>query len=285
MSVAERKRRIMAPFTWYGGKGKLHRWVSSLMPPGEVYVEPFAGAASLFWHREPSGNEVLNDLHQEIINLYRVLQDAGKFQQLQHRLEYTPYSRDEFRKALSDEEADDVSRAWAFFVRQNQGFGGMAKTEGNWGRKFTTCRGMAGSVSAWRSKVEMIQWWHQRLQRVQLENRCAIENIKYWDSAKTVFYIDPPYVLDTRKGRSQYNHECDDDFHRELVSVLIGIEGNAAVSGYDHEIYRELERHGWSVQRKETVAHAAGRTRNSGLQGTGAAKAKVPRTETLWVKG
>jgi len=36
------------------------------------------------------------------------------------------------------------------------------------------------------------------------------------------------------------------------------------------------------VIRFDTACHAAGKGRNSGLQGAGAAKAKVPRTEAVW---
>jgi len=59
-------------------------------------------------------------LHCEIINLWRVLQDREKFRELAHRLVWTPYSVDEFRKALADDERDEIGRAWAMFVRQGQ---------------------------------------------------------------------------------------------------------------------------------------------------------------------
>lgn len=44
-----------------------------LIPPHRVYVEPFAGAASLFWAKEPSELEVLNDLDPDLMRFYRHL--------------------------------------------------------------------------------------------------------------------------------------------------------------------------------------------------------------------
>jgi DNA adenine methylase len=124
----------MAPFMWYGGKGQLAKWIKGFLPITKVYHEPYAGAASLFWHTEPRSVEVLNDLHAEIITTYRVLQDAEKFEQLAHRLTWTPYSFDEFKRARRMEpEAEtlsDVDRAWAFLVRQNMGFSGTCTCDG-----------------------------------------------------------------------------------------------------------------------------------------------------------
>ena len=54
------------------------------------------------------------------------------------------------------------------------------------------------------------------------------------------------------------------------------------LSGYEHPVYQPLVDAGWDVIRFETACHAAGRTRESGIQGKGAAKAKAPRTEVVW---
>ena len=94
--------RTMAPFRWPGGKGHLAKWVVSYLPRNaKVYVEPYAGAASVLWHLpEPYPIEVLNDLDERIVNLFRVLQDREKFEELLHRLVWTPYARSEFVRAL-----------------------------------------------------------------------------------------------------------------------------------------------------------------------------------------
>lgn len=278
--------RVMAPFRWFGGKGQLAKWILPQIPTSKIYVEPYAGAASIFWHKEPSPVEVLNDLHSEIVSLYRVLQDKDKFDQLKHKLAWTLYSREEFRLALDLEHAndiDDVTRAWAFFVRQNQGFSGTATCEGNWSRAFTSSRNMAENASKWRVRLSTLQWWHERIGRVQIDNVDAIKCIKYWDGGDTTFYVDPPYVMDTRKCAA-YKHEVDDGHHRQLVETLLSIKGQAVLSGYNHPIYEPLTEAGWTVAKLDTASYAAGKGRNSGLQGKGAAIDKVPRTEVLWIK-
>jgi DNA adenine methylase len=281
--------RIMAPVQWYGGKGNLARKIAPLIPQGKVYCEPYAGAASVLFHRDPAPVEILNDLNRDLVNLFRHLQDPENFRALQHRLTWTLYSLEEFRLALTilkDPDSSPADRAWAFFTAQNQGFSGCANTEGQWSRVFVSNRGMAGTCSRWRGRLKLLPWWHDRLSRVQIDCRDALEVIRYWDSPDTVFYLDPPYVAETRaKGsRKWYRHEVDEAHHRALVKVLSNLEGQAVLSAYEHAIYEPLLYAGWELRRIETSCHAAGRTRASGLQGTGAAMRKVPRTEALYRK-
>lgn len=283
--------RVMAPFRWPGGKGNLAKWVIGHLPQtAKVYVEPYAGAASVLWHLpKPYPIEVLNDLDERIVNLFRVLQDREKFEELLHRLVWTPYARAEFVRALEVlaawDEHDEVSRAWAFFVAQNQGFGGKANSAGNWGRVLNkVANGMAEAAARWRSRLKYLTWWHDRLTRVQIDNRDALEVIRYWDTPETLFYLDPPYVLDTRKGGEIYRHEASIEHHEALVQTLLEVQGQVVLSGYDHPVYRPLEEAGWLKVSRETASHLAGRIRGSRLQGKSAALQHAKRVECLWIK-
>jgi DNA adenine methylase len=231
--------------------------------------------------------EVLNDLDGDIVNLYRVLQDKARFEELAHRLIFTPYARAEFARALQIAKtptATDIDRAWAFFVKQNQGFGGIAQTEGNWGRVVTHINNnMASTTSHWLSRLKLLSFWHERLSRVQIDCTDGIECIKYWDTPETVFYIDPPYAPDTRKDRRLYKNEPDVAYHDRLIETILAAKGKVLLSCYDHPVYTPLTKAGWCKLTKETACHMAGKIRGSKLQGTGAAKAHVPRTETLYL--
>lgn len=283
--------RVMAPVGYYGGKGHLARRIIRLLPPGRVYVEPYAGVASVFWHLpRPYEVEVLNDLDERIVGLFRVLQDPRMFEEFSHRIYWTPYSRSEFVRAIdilrSGGGHSPVTQAWALYVVCNQGVSGRAYRvpPGSWGRAFVSTRGMAMTASRWRSRMTQLRRWHERLTRVQLDCRDALEIVRYWDSPDTVFYIDPPYILGARASLGVYRHEQDDDHHRELVSVLLGLRGAAVVSGYDSDIYRPLDEAGWERYEVKTTASAAVRWRGSGLQGAGRLLERAPRTEVIWRK-
>lgn len=278
--------RLRAPVKYFGGKGKMLARLLPLIPSGgRPYVEPYCGAASVFFARDPAPVEVINDLDGDVVNLFRCLQDRQTFEELRHRIMWTPYARAEFARALDvlkDDAAPSVDRAWAFFVAKNQSLNGTPKTIGDWGRTFVSARGMAGESNSWIMRQSMLDAWRWRLLHAQIDNRDALEVIRYWDTPDTVYYLDPPYHLDTRVRKIAYAHEQDHAHHERLVDTILACKGAVVLSGYDHPVYQPLVEAGWEVIRVETVCYAAGRVRGSGLQGAGAAKAKAPRVEVVW---
>jgi len=274
-------------FKWFGGKGLLFRKILPyLTTPHQVYVEVYGGGASVLLNKPPSPIEVLNDIDSEVVNIFRVAQDEAKFKELKHRLEWTLYSRAEFVKALdilqNETITDPVLRAWAFFVAQNQGFSGKNSrnfSEGCWSRGFTN-----NVATVFTNKVSKLDLIRERLKHVQVDNIEAIACIQYWDSSDTLFYLDPPYIHDTRKSKQDYHHEADDNHHRLLVDTLLSIKGQAVLSGYEHEIYEPLLQNGWHKVEIDTSCHAAGRVRGSKLRGEDAARQHVNRVEVLYLK-
>ena len=55
---------------WISSKGKLADKILPLFPAHTCYVEPFAGSAALFFRKEPTKVEVLNDVNGELVNHY-----------------------------------------------------------------------------------------------------------------------------------------------------------------------------------------------------------------------
>ena len=284
--VSERQNAeaLRKPFQWYGGKGNLVSRLLPLVPDGgHPYVEPYFGGGSVFFAREPAPVEVINDLDGQVVNFFRVLQDKSSFEELRHRISYTPYARAEFERALALRESKDpVERAWAFFVRCNQGTSGLAKTVGNWSRVFISREGTANNVNKWLMRIAMLDAFRWRIMRAQIDNRDALEVIRYWDSDGTVFYLDPPYVSSTRKTIDAYDRETNDEHHEALVELLLKCRGAVVLSGYENPIYDPLVKAGWDIARIVTACYAAGKTRNSGLTGAGAAMKKVPRVEIVY---
>ena len=274
--------RFPKPIKWFGGKGNQLKSLLPLIPYTETYVEPFAGGGSVFFAREKSPTEVYNDLNGDVINLMRVLQDPEKNAELERRLSWTLYARAEKSRAKelhkSGEYKDDIERAWAFYVGINQGFSGDIISGWGW----TQCLDVNANkrLELWNNAIDTISIYVNRLKRVYIECDDARNIIRRFDGANTAFYCDPPYVTSTRKSGG-YAHEMTDADHVAFLELIKTCKGAFVVSGYPSEFYRDLL-NDWEVNEFQTVCHAAGKTKNSGLQGAGAAKSRQPRTECVW---
>lgn len=245
-----RSYRKKIAFGWYGGKFSHLDWLLPLLPPAHHYCEPFAGSGAILLNREPSPIETYNDIDGEVVNFFRVLRDQGP--ELQRLVALTPFSREEFHHAItiSTRRISKLERARRFYVLARQTRTGLAQsaTLGRWANcKNTSRAGMSGVVSRWLGGVAALESIAERLIRVQIENRPALDIIRLYDSPKTLFYCDPPYLHDTRGDSSAYGYEMVDSEHIELSAALHRCTGKVAISGYRNDLmdrlYREWRRY------------------------------------------
>ena len=240
---AVRRRRKMIAFGWYGGKYVHLDFILPHLPlDAEHFCDVYGGSAAVLINRVPAAVETYNDLDAELTNFFAVLRDDHE--ELVRQIGLTPFSREELAKACEPTpDLPPMERARRFYVRARQTRTGLAQTssEGRWAHCVLTSRaGMAGAVSRWLGAVEGLPQIAQRLQRVQIENAPALEVIARYDTPRTLFYLDPPYVHGSRGDAAAYGHEMTDDDHRALAARLQGIEGRAVLSGYRCELYDEL---------------------------------------------
>lgn len=257
-------------FGWYGGKYSHLDWLLPLLPECHHYCEPFAGSAAVLLNRGPSPVETYNDVDGEVTNFFRTLRDQPE--ELVRQIGLTPFSREEFFVACQPPapDATALERARRFFVRARQVRTGLAQTAsiGRWANcKNTTRAGMSGVVSRWLGSVDQLPAIAERLLRVQVENRPAMEVIELYDSERTLFYCDPPYVHGTRTDAKAYGFEMSDQGHRTLARCLHAAKGRVALSGYRGTLYEELFA-GWRrVDAPVKICHSV----------------KKQRAEALWV--
>lgn len=237
-----RRRRAIA-FGWYGGKYSHLDWLLPLLPDAHHYCEPFAGSAAVLLNRAPAKVETYNDLDGEVVNFFRVLRDGSEA--LIRAIALTPFSREEFYIAVTDrdETSTPEERARRFYVRARQARTGLAQTAtlGRWANcKNTSRAGMSGVVSRWFGGIGALSEIAERLLRVQIENRPALDVIRLYDSPTTLFYCDPPYPHESRGDSKAYEFEMDEHGHRELAGVLRAAQAKVAVSGYRCRLMDEL---------------------------------------------
>jgi DNA adenine methylase len=269
VKVYRRNKKLIA-FGWYGGKFSHLDWLLPHLPDCHHYCEPFGGSAAVLLNRRPSSVETFNDIDGEVTNFFRVLRNQTE--KLIKAVALTPFSREEYFWAVSknSRRISDLERARHFYIRARQSRTGLAQMAslGRWANcKNTSRAGMSGVVSRWLGSVEGLPEIAERLIRVQIENRPAVDIIKLYDDNNTLFYCDPPYPHEARGDVNAYSFEMKNDEHAQLAAALSAIKGKAAISSYRCDLMDTLYK-AWSrIEAPPKKCHSV----------------KQFRTEALWM--
>ena len=268
--IVTRKSKRRIAFGWYGGKFTHLDFLIPLLPKDAFhFCDVYGGSAAVLMNVGPYPVETYNDIDSELVNFFRALRNQQE--KLVKAIGLTPFSREELMLACTPKtDLSMLERARRFYIRARQTRTGLAQTssKGRWAHCVLTSRaGMSGAVSRWLGSVEGLSEIVQRLQRVQIENAPALEVIARYDTDKTLFYVDPPYVHTSRGDTSAYGYEMTDADHEELAEVLHGIRGRAVVSGYRTDLYDRLFADWHRVDAPVRLCHST----------------RTPRQESAWI--
>ncbi len=249
---------------YHGGKWKLAPWIIGNLPAHRVYVEPFGGGGSVLLRKPRAYAEVYNDLDKEIVNLFQIARNRGD--ELKTALELTPFAREEYLEAWYPHE-NDLEQARRTVIRAFMGFasaavtmqravnsprGGLAKT----GFRNNSNRSGTTPAHDWANYPKTLDITIDRLRGVVIENKDAFALIEQMDGPEVLFYVDPPYLPETRDKGGDYCHEMTLADHHALAILLNRVEGMVVLSGYPSTLYEELYK-GWKRIEKEAFADGA----------------------------
>ena len=233
--------------TYYGGKQMLSKLIVSLIPKHNLYCEPFAGGLAVFFAKEPSNLEVINDTNGELINFYKVVKT--KFKELEKEIKGTLHSREHHQAAKIvlgyPHLFTEIKRAWAIWTLANQSF--ASKLNGCWGYDKKENKS-AKQLQTKRNYFTIA--YANRLETVQLECKDAIEVILSRDSKETFFYCDPPYF---NSNMGHYNGYTMKDFEK-LLKVLAKIKGKFLLSSYPSDMLtKHTKKNKWLTKRMDVL--------------------------------
>ena len=197
--------------------------------------EVFGGAAWFLFAKSRSGVEVYNDVHPGLANLFSVLQDPVLFERFYRRILVAPYSRSEFYNSREEWEnqTDKVEMAAQWLIAICQSF--SSTFTGGW------CFSVVTSVAIkWYNRLRRLREVHERLQSVRIENEDWRVILDKYDSEDTFFYLDPPYVHETRSD-ARYVYEINDADHVDLINRIQNLKGKVLLSGFANSIYENLD--------------------------------------------
>ena len=227
---------IVIPY--YGGKYELSKTLVPLIPTHERYIEVFAGGLSMFFRKSKAKWNVLNDIDNNIVNLYIcVMYERDK---LVKNLFWIPKSRKlflDFREEIKENkeiEIPDPKQAAKYFYCIRNSFNKLIHTP-------------------FSMNKDMNKNWNKELKysRVFLGG-ATIENLdfgtlfdKYYPKEDDFWYLDPPYIIATEKGSYYMNNFTIED-HTRLRDKVNEIDkaGGKFMISYDYrpevkELYKQ----------------------------------------------
>jgi DNA adenine methylase len=251
----------LSPIQYYGRKAKLAPWLIAEFPKHRTYVEPFGGSLSVLLAKEPSEIEVVSDKDSHLINFWLQVQKQPRLLQAicrgNYGRRYYKYARHNIAHIT-----DPLDAARAYFSWNVQAFRNLPET---------TCWDWM-KQSRFDGSVKNITLASPRLQSVSIRCLDYRAALPLYDSPDTFFYLDPPYLFDSRYLNSAvyWVDMGKTEQHLELLRLIKTIKGKVMLSGYPSQLY-ETELKGWRTKRKTVpCVHAVTNERRY-------------REETIWM--
>lgn len=199
---------------WPGGKSRLAKFMLRHVTPHTCYCEPFCGGLGFFLSKQPSKVEVINDLHGDLVNLYKMIK--WHHPELLREMSFLVNSRELYKQFIEQPGLTEIQRAARWLYRCALGFGASDTSYG------VQRKSGGGACSSLANLHPVIEALSARLDRVSIEHVDWARCVRLYDSAETFFFLDPPY---SRCKTKNYAAWQDADMER-LRDVLLGIQGS-----------------------------------------------------------
>jgi DNA adenine methylase len=238
---------VKSPFGYYGAKSRIAKQIIENIPPHNAWVEAFCGSAAITLAKKPAPIEVINDIDDQIINLFEQLR--SNYKKLCRQIRLTPYSRAEYQKALLNEaNISPLEKARRFLVANMMTVNATPASRGGFSVSHSYAREKKEArVNRWYNLPERLESVVDRLRSVRIEKQDAKDILLTFQyRPATLVYLDPPYFV---KRRYKYTIDANDrDFHEELLKICIKSKCMIMISGYENELYNSMltKKRGWS---------------------------------------
>ncbi len=177
---------INSPFRYAGGKFYARKLISEHLIETKVYCEPFAGGASVFFYKEKSEINILNDLDESLMLVYQIIRDnPNELIDIISRFEYPSreahyYYKNEYKPT------NEIETAARWFYLNRISYSGIMQFQNcyfGYGDKYSM------RPENWPANIKRTS---SKLQGVELRCSDAIECIHSMPDGSLLF-VDAPY--------------------------------------------------------------------------------------------
>lgn len=222
-------------FRWYGGKIRMLEKLEALIPEHQIYMEPFIGSGALALNHIRSPVEIINDLDGDIANLFRVMSDREKGNELIERLSHVAYDRTVFDAAREEQRNNfkgynSIEKAVLTYIMISQSF--------NAARSSFSKGGYASTELYHQDMLDNLPRVYERLEHVKIFNVDALDLLEcYVDNEKVFAFLDPPYRHDLRGKNANKIYKCELSEIQQirLLKIIRNAKAKILLCGYKAE--------------------------------------------------
>ena len=206
-----------------GGKGMLAHKIVPYIPEHNTYIEPFCGAASVFFTKKDSNKAVLNDMNENTVAMYHFMMKATDqdISRIQHRFKTVP-TREQFIKLRNKIGENNIQPNWEgfsdYYLLTYYSYGLNRDTY-----SYKTTKSIAYTRIP-KAKAKLLE------NNTIITQGDAIECVKRWDAPDAFFYIDPPYPKMWPRSRIKADRPYTYKDFENLMDTLRGIKGKFLLS-------------------------------------------------------
>lgn len=214
-----------------GNKSKIAQEIQQYFPPHKIYVELFFGAGGMFFNKPQVKHNFLNDIDNDIFNLFMVVKENKT--ELIKQIELLPLHQNLMKYWKKNHESDPVFKALRFLFISN--FTYLSK---GYNLKFTA----DNSKDVLLSRIEPTFKLIQNAKFMCVDFRKALQLISFQDNSDlckksdTFIYSDAPYL--ESDGWYTHNNNTEIDVI-DCMDVTFNSGINGAMSEFNHPFILE----------------------------------------------
>ena len=221
---------MMKPFFCrVGNKNPIEKQIIEMIPPHKIYVEAFVGGGAVYFAKEHSEVEVINDLDKPLMDGYKLIKKISRESEEQLA---------NFARHLGDETEKDRLIIMNDFMKIEPDEDGLKLYQLilNFCNTFN-CLGLGLKIyesSTQITKILKLRQYKERLKNTKLFQLDYKKVIKKFDTEETFFFLDPPYENSTRLYTNGSINYC------EMIELLKNIKGKFLLTINSSEIIKNI---------------------------------------------
>jgi DNA adenine methylase len=192
----------------------------------KIYVEPFVGSGAIFFDKEKSPINILNDLDKKRTDMFKLIKKAPIDPELYNKGLTTPSKQEAFIKK-------DYTDIPSILIKNK-----ILLTGGFMKMPFKN------KVYVANDPYEVFKHmglYKDKLKGTKILNQDYEKVIKQYDGPDTFFYLDPPYNTKEKMNNEETGYVGGDEFDFErLYSVLQKIKGKFLMSMDNSQYIKDL---------------------------------------------